>query len=99
MQPSQRFHWRSAQARHWCGICLLAALIVALLTWPSAPATAATTTLYDGALGGTPDTQGFLYLTDPLPPQSSASQSFANGATTLTSLTNSDKAGYFAKAP
>jgi hypothetical protein len=71
---------------------------VALLTPPSAPATAATTTLYDGALGGTPDTQGFLYLTDPSPPQSSASQSFANGATTLTSLTDSDKAGYFAKA-
>jgi hypothetical protein len=85
--------------RYWCGISLLAALAVALLAMPGTPATAATTTLYDGALGGTPNTQGFLYLTDPGPPQSSASQSFANGATTLTSLVNNDKAGYFAGAP
>jgi hypothetical protein len=97
MQPGPRFRRRSHPSQHWCGICLLAALAVILLASPSVPAAAATTTLYDGALNSTPDQQGFLYLTDPFPPQS-ASQSFANGATTLTSLTNSDKAGYFARA-
>src|SRR5262245_26857433 len=97
MQPGQRFPARSNYIRHWCGICVLAALALILLASPGAPASPATTTLYDGALNSTPDQQGFLYLTDPFPPQS-ASQSFVNGATTLTSLTNSDKAGYFARA-
>ena len=98
MQPGRHFRRRLSHTQRWCGICLLAALVVALLAVPGTPATAATTTLYDGALNTTPDQQGFLYLTDPFPPQSSASQSFAGGATTLTSLVNSDKAGYFAKA-
>jgi hypothetical protein len=78
-------------------ILLLLALIAGLATSPGAPAAAATVTLYNSALGTTPDKQGFFYLTDPFPPQSAA-QSFANGATALTSLTNSDKAGYFARS-
>src|SRR5262245_14133805 len=81
--------------RHSIG--LIAALVAALAASPSAPAAAATTTLYDGALGGTPNTQGaFLYLTHSASPPLAASQSFANGATTLTTtLKISDQAGYF----
>jgi hypothetical protein len=81
-------------------MALVAAAILGLLLVPNTrPAKAATVTLYDGALNtGTPDTQDhFSYLTDPFPPQTAASQSFANGATTLTTtLQISDKAGYFA---
>jgi hypothetical protein len=83
--------------RHWCGIGLATAAMLGLILIPSTPsATAATITLYDGALDtGTPDTQGFFYLTQPASPQ--ARQSFANGATTLTTtLQISDQAGYFA---
>jgi hypothetical protein len=72
-------------------------LLVRLALLPGAPAADATSTLYDGTQGSTPDTQGFFYLTNPFPAQSAA-QSFAGGATTLTSLTNSDKAGYFARS-
>jgi hypothetical protein len=89
----------SRSIRHWCGLGLIAAAVFGLLLAPGTPpAAAATLTLYDGAQGGTPDTQDyFTYLTNPLPPQSSASQSFANGATTLTTtLQISDQAGYFA---
>jgi hypothetical protein len=57
--------------------------------------TAATTyTLYDGALGGTPNTQSFLYLN--LPP-GSATNSESGGVTTLdtTIINNGAYAGYF----
>jgi hypothetical protein len=63
----------------------------------SAMPASAPVVLYDGALGGTPDTQGMLYQTFPIP--ASATQSFANGMTTLdTTPQQSDQAGYFAKA-
>ncbi len=87
----------SCSIQRWCGIGLVVAAILGLLIIPGAsPATAATVTLYDGALNtGTPDTQGFFYLTKPVPSQ--ARQSFTNGATTLTTtLQISDQAGYFA---
>ncbi len=58
----------------------------------AAPTCASTSTLYDGALGGTPDTQGLLY------PQTfavSATQTFSNGLTILdTTPLQSDLAGY-----
>ena len=51
-----------------------------------------TNVLYDGDLGGTPDTQGFDYLA--LAP--SVTQSFARGVTTLdTTAKRFDQAGYF----
>jgi hypothetical protein len=87
----------SYSIQRWCGIGLVAAAVFGLFLIPGAsPATAATVTLYDGALNtGTPDTQGFFYLTKPT--SSQARQSFANGATTLTTtLQISDQAGYFA---
>ncbi|HET9223061.1 MAG TPA: hypothetical protein VFO07_11180 [Roseiflexaceae bacterium] len=88
----------SFDIRRWCGLALVAATILGLRLLPDTPpAVAATVTLYDGALGGTPDTQGFSYLTEPIV-SAQASQSFANGTTTLTTtLQISDKAGYFAK--
>jgi hypothetical protein len=95
MQQSRHHRWHSRSLRHWFGIVLIVAAVVGLLLAPGAPASAATITLYDGALGGTPDTQGFLYLTKPSSPQ--ARQSFSNGATILTTtLQISDQAGYFA---
>jgi hypothetical protein len=56
-------------------------------------------TLYDGALNtGTPDTQGFLYLTYPLF-SAQATQTFTNPVTTLdTTPQRTDDAGYFAKS-
>ena len=56
--------------------------------------TTQTTILYDGELGGTPDTQGFDYLAF----ATSASQTYSNGVTTLdTTAVRADQAGYFAK--
>lgn len=54
-----------------------------------------TIVLYDGSLGGTPDTQGYFeYGTQPFPP-SSGTQIFSNGVTILdTSATALDYAGY-----
>ncbi len=59
----------------------------------------ATTVLYDGALNtGTPDTQGFLYLTNPFF-GAQATQTFTSPVTTLdTSPQRTDSAGYFAKS-
>ena len=58
----------------------------------------ATTVLYDGALNtGTPDTQGFLYLTNPFSGVQ-ATQTFTNPVTILdTTPQRTDYAGYFAK--
>jgi hypothetical protein len=58
----------------------------------------ATTVLYDGALNtGTPDTQGFVYLTNPLSGVQ-ATQTFTNPVTTLdTTPQRTDYAGYFAQ--
>ena len=54
----------SRSIRHWCGIGLVIAALAGMLLAPGTPpAAAATVTFYDGALGGTPDTQGFTYLT------------------------------------
>ena len=51
-----------------------------------------TVILYDGSLGGLPNTQGMLYQTSSL----EVTESFANGATTLdTTAQRSDRAGYF----
>jgi hypothetical protein len=56
---------------------------------------ATTTTLYDGALGGTPDTQGMLYQAL----ATATTQIFSNGATTLdTTARQADLAGYFGKS-
>jgi hypothetical protein len=58
---------------------------------PAAPACASTSTLYDGALGGTPGTQGLLYQSFAV----SATQTFSNGVTILdTTPRQSDLAGY-----
>lgn len=72
---------------------------IALAEEPPAPkretiTAAATYTLYDGALGGTPNTQSFLYLN--LPP-GSATNSESGGVTTLdtTIVNNGAYAGYF----
>ena len=54
-----------------------------------------TITLYDAALGGTPDTQGKLIYR--ASPEAVATQTFAEGCTILDSNTNQlDAAGYFA---
>ncbi len=61
-------------------------------------ASAAVTVLYDGSRNtGTPDTQAFLYLTNPAA-GAQATQAFTNPVTTLdTTLHMSDYAGYFAE--
>ena len=67
---------RAAQA-----LCLLP-------TYPIAPQ--ATTVLYDGALNtGTPDTQGFLYLTNPFS-GAQATQTFTSPVTTLDTTSQKD---------
>jgi hypothetical protein len=54
-----------------------------------------TITLYNAALGGTPDTQGKLAYRDSR--AAAATQSFADGVTTLDTMANqADAAGYFA---
>lgn len=73
----------------------LAALALVLGVAASAPA--ATITLYDGALGTMPDSQGWIYGSDPfeLPP---TSESFASGVTTLDTSSDMDKsAGYLSE--
>ncbi|MDQ4076381.1 MAG: hypothetical protein M3220_09070, partial [Chloroflexota bacterium] len=56
-----------------------------------------TVVLYDGALGGTPDRQGFLYLTQPL--RAEATQSFEDGVTTLdTTVVREEMVGYFSRS-
>jgi hypothetical protein len=51
--------------------------------------------LYDAALGGTPDTQGHLAYR--ASPDAAATQTFADGVTTLdTTARQADAAGYFA---
>ena len=55
--------------------------------------------LYDGAIGGTPNTQGWNYLTDPLG-GASATHSESGGVTTLdTTPVTADSAGYFSEIP
>lgn len=55
-----------------------------------APVVGLTKVLYDGALGGTPDTQGFFYL-----PVGQASSTWAGGVTTLNTFTDTTtQAGY-----
>src|SRR6476659_3892181 len=54
-----------------------------------------TITLYDAALGGTPDTQGKLIFR--ASPEAVATQAFADGCTILDSMASQmDAAGYFA---
>jgi hypothetical protein len=63
-----------------------------ILVIPSndAPIVGLTRVLYDGALGGTPDTQGFYYL-----PGGQASNTWAGGITTLNTFTDTTtQAGY-----
>lgn len=63
------------------------------------PVLTTTQVLYDGALGGTPDTQGLTYITQPVPP-SQATQTYSNGVTILdTTAVTSDYAGYFNDPP
>ena len=81
-------------------ILLLTLMLLGLHVLPgAAPAAvrAETFVRYDGALGGTPDTQGFTYLTLPLV-GAAARQSFTDGATTLdTTAVQAESAGYFAQ--
>jgi hypothetical protein len=67
---------------------------------PQPIALAATIVLYDGELNtGTPDTQGFVYLTYPLT-NAQATQAFTTPVTLLdTTPQMSDYAGYFANPP
>jgi hypothetical protein len=59
------------------------------------PSDGSTITLYDAALGGTPDTQGKLAFR--ASPEALATQAFADGCTMLDSMANQpDAAGYFA---
>jgi hypothetical protein len=69
-----------------------AALALALL---AAPAGATTDVLYDGTLGSTPDTQGWIYASFPL--MGARATRTADGATTIldTTPTMRDLAGYF----
>lgn len=71
------------------------AFILIFFTLPSfwhAQPPVETTLLYDGALGGTPDTQHFSYLSL----SESATQTFMGGVTTLdTTAVQGDQAGYF----
>jgi hypothetical protein len=90
---------------------LIALMLLSIDTLPPVPINAAsaaflhpiglqaTTVLYDGALNtGTPDTQGFLYLTNPFSGVQ-ATQAFTNPVTTLdTTPQRTDYAGYFAKS-
>lgn len=56
----------------------------------NAPIVGVSKVLYDGALGGTPDTQGFFYL-----PVGQAGNTWAGGITTLNTFTNTTtQAGY-----
>jgi hypothetical protein len=82
------------------GATVAALLLAGVAAGPAVARALAVVVLYDGALGtGTPDTQGFLYLTRPTPPQLAAVQTYAGGVTTLTTtLETSDQAGYFARA-
>lgn len=87
-----------------CLILLAAILIPSLRAWPypahaatilvipsnDAPIVGLTHVLYDGASGGTPDTQGFFYL-----PVGQASNTWAGGITTLNTFTDTTtQAGY-----
>ncbi|GIK38211.1 MAG: hypothetical protein BroJett011_20440 [Chloroflexota bacterium] len=87
-----------------CLILLAAILMARLRVWPypahaasiqttasnDAPIVGLTQVLYDGALGGTPDTQGFFYL-----PVGQASTTWAGGITTLNTFTDTTtQAGY-----
>lgn len=105
MQPS---HTRR-RSNLWPWLALSAVLLMALSASLLSAATdksahlpvesqigisATTLVLYDGSRNtGTPDRQSMLYLTRPNPP--AASQSFADGTTTLTTIQRtSDIAGY-----
>ncbi|MCL4300667.1 MAG: hypothetical protein KJ077_33330 [Anaerolineae bacterium] len=87
-----------------CLILLAAILMASLRAWPypahaaniqtiarnDAPIVGLTQVLYDGVLGGTPDTQGFFYL-----PLGQASNTWAGGITTLNTFTaTTTQAGY-----
>ena len=85
----------------WVAIALVLSSIPLPLNAVSPPISqpiAVTIVLYDGSLNtGTPDTQGFLYLTN-LPGSVQATQAFTTPVTTLdTTSQMSDYAGYFAK--
>lgn len=61
----------------------------------SAAASATTDTLYEGALGSTPDKQGWVYVSFP-PSRTRATQSLVDSRTVLdTTAAKSDMAGYF----
>lgn len=90
----------------WCCLALLTGAALSGITVMAAPAVPGptleaadspveTTTLYDGARGGTPDAQGFTYLVG----ANAARQTFESGATTLDTMAlTGDIAGYFADA-
>ena len=84
-------------------IISLKAILIAIVLLASVliyNAYADTTTLYEGSLNTTPDNQGWLYITDPLPPPlgpgSSATQEASGNVTNLnTNAKIGDSAGYF----
>ena len=77
---------------------LISLILLAFTTLVAAAAVTAPVVLYDGSRNtGTPNTQGFYYLTNPLA-GALATQTFSNSITTLgTTPRMSDYAGYFAK--
>jgi hypothetical protein len=87
--PSKIYHASSAQR---LALFLLLLSTTLLAAFQAGEPAWQTTVLYDGALGGTPDTQGFTYVAL----AASASQTYANGLTILDTMTTTgDLAGYF----
>lgn len=89
----------SVQRKIWVMGLLLGIFLLVIVSGATAVSTSstqpqATIILYDGANGGTPDSQELYYQTWPLI-GAAASQSYANGATTLDTTPNIDEyAGY-----
>jgi hypothetical protein len=88
------------RAWRWCALVAGLTLVANVRAMPGPAATGATLVLYDGALGTTPDKQGFQYQAingeNPFLP-AAATQAFANAATTLdTTPQKRDLAGYAA---
>lgn len=93
------FHASTSKRAQYTTAILLLLLLFGMLSIPTARA-GTSVVLYDGAAGGTPDTQGFIYqaLAPQVnnPPPLTAVQTYAGGATTLVS-SQSDSAGYISQ--
>ncbi len=78
------------QSHRWLRILLGSLFLVASAGTPAATHAAADIILYDGSLGGLPDTQGMIYQSIGI----GLTQSFAAGVTTLSSSVNAFQGGY-----